>query len=69
MTKSSIVIARRRVAAGYAQALEEDSRPRNAPKLDGARSAPRLKAPAADAAKAKSAKPAKSKPEGAARAP
>jgi hypothetical protein len=56
MAKSSMVIAKRRMAAGFAQALEEDSVVRNAPKLDGARSAPRLEAPAIAAAKAKSAR-------------
>lgn len=56
MAKASMVIAKRRMAAGYAQALEEDSSIRSAPKLDGQRSAPRLEIPGLAEAKAKSAK-------------
>ena len=46
------------MAAGYAQALEEDAPIRFAPTLDGARSAPRIEVPAVATAKAK---PPKSK--------
>jgi hypothetical protein len=56
MAKASMVIAKRRMAAGYAQALEEDASIRSAPRLDGARSAPRVEVPALAAAKAKSTK-------------